>query len=363
MTEPLTHPNVGVGTNGAAAPVTENGVAAPTAAERPTTQNTTVVYPQNEVALATAVAAPPSRGVGSPPVVGDEHGLSGETKSQTRIVLGRFFHQPLAVLGLTIFALMGISSVLVGHFWHYQFSEITNQFATGPTASHPFGTDDIGHDLFAETFRGVEKDIQTALLVAVLSALVGVTVGALAGFFRGWVDGLLMRVVDLVLSVPLLAILIVLSNIWTTESGSWVIIAIVVGLLSWTYMARLVRADFLALREREFVEASRALGASNSRIITRHLIPNAVATIIVNSTLTVALAIVLESTLSFLGLGIQPPDVSLGLLVAAAEDSATTQWWLFAFPAAFLVVLILSVFLIGDGMREAFDPKKTRVRA
>jgi peptide/nickel transport system permease protein len=138
---------------------------------------------------------------------------------------------------------------------------------------------------------------------------------------------------------------------------------VIVGVLSWTYMARLVRADFLSLRERDFVEASRALGASNSRIIVRHLMPNAVATIIVNSTLTIALAIVLESTLSFLGLGIQAPDVSLGLLVANAQDSATTQWWLFAFPAMFLVVLILSVFLIGDGLREAFDPKKTRVRA
>ncbi len=295
--------------------------------------------------------------------VGDEHGLSGQTKSQTRIVLGRFFHQPLAVFGLVVFAVLGISAVLVGHFWKFNYAQITNQFATGPTSLHPFGVDDIGHDMFAEVFRGTEKDIQTALLVALLSAFIGVTVGALAGFFRGWVDSFLMRIVDLILSVPLLAVLIVLSNIWTTQSGSWVLIAVIVGVLSWTYMARLVRADFLSLRERDFVEASRALGASNSRIIVRHLMPNAVATIIVNSTLTIALAIVLESTLSFLGLGIQAPDVSLGLLVAGAQDSATTQWWLFAFPAIFLVVLILSVFLIGDGLREAFDPKKTRVRA
>jgi ABC-type dipeptide/oligopeptide/nickel transport system permease subunit len=294
---------------------------------------------------------------------GDQHGLTGETKSQTRIVLGRFFHQPLAVTGLGIFALFGIATVVVGHVWKYNYAQITPQFAVGPSAMHPFGVDDIGHDMFAQVFRGMEKDIQTALLVAVLSGVIGVTIGALAGFFRGWVDSFLMRFVDLILSVPLLAVLIVLSNIWTQQAGSWVLIAVIVGILSWTYMARLVRADFLSLREREFVEASRALGASNSRIIVRHLMPNAIATIIVNSTLTVALAIVLESTLSFLGLGIQPPDVSLGLLVANAQDSATTQWWLFAFPAIFLVVLILSVFLIGDGLREAFDPKKTRVRA
>jgi peptide/nickel transport system permease protein len=294
---------------------------------------------------------------------GDQHGLSGETKSQTRIILGRFFRQPLAVFGLAVFALLGIGTVIVGHFWKYNYAEITAQFNAGPTWQHPFGVDGIGHDLFAQVFRGMEKDIQTALLVAVLSAAIGVTIGALAGFFRGWVDSILMRFVDLILSVPLLAVLIVLSNIWTQQSGSWVLIAVIVGVLSWTYMARLVRADFLSLRERDFVEASRALGATNSRIIVRHLMPNAVATIIVNSTLTVALAIVLEATLSFLGLGIQPPDVSLGLLVANAQDSATTQWWLFAFPAMFLVVLILSVFLIGDGLREAFDPKKIRVRA
>jgi ABC-type dipeptide/oligopeptide/nickel transport system permease subunit len=321
------------------------------------------------VTIPTELGVPGGRAVeqpgvgGLPPRQGDEHGISGETKGQARIVLGRFFRQPLAVFGLAVFAILGIGTVVVGHFWKYNYEQITAQFNAGPTWQHPFGVDGIGHDLFAQVFRGMEKDIQTALLVAVLSAAIGVTIGALSGFFRGWVDSILMRFVDLILSVPLLAVLIVLSNIWTQQAGSWVLIAVIVGVLSWTYMARLVRADFLSLRERDFVEASRALGATNSRIIVRHLMPNAVATIIVNSTLTVALAIVLESTLSFLGLGIQPPDVSLGLLVANAQDSATTQWWLFAFPAAFLVVLILSVFLIGDGLREAFDPKKIRVRA
>ncbi|MFZ0667675.1 MAG: ABC transporter permease [Acidimicrobiales bacterium] len=322
--------------------------------------NGAITYPSELlVPGAREAEQPQGTGIGS----GDQHGLAGDTKSQTRIVLGRFFRQPLAIIGLVVFALMGISAVVVGHVWKYGWAQITNTYATGPSWAHPFGTDDIGHDIFAETFRGIEKDIQTALLVAILSAVVGVTIGACAGFFRGWVDSLLMRFVDLILTVPLLAILIVLSNIWASQAGSWFTIAIIIGVLSWTYMARLVRADFLSLREREFVEASRALGASNSRIIVRHLMPNALSTIIVNSTLTIAAAIVIESTLSFLGLGIQAPDVSLGLLVAAAQDSATTQWWLFAFPAAFLVVLIMSVFLIGDGLREAFDPKKTRVRA
>jgi peptide/nickel transport system permease protein len=172
-----------------------------------------------------------------------------------------------------------------------------------------------------------------------------------------------MRFVDLVLVIPILAILIVLAHKLTKQSDNWFGLAVIIGILSWTYVARLVRADFLSLRERDFVEASRALGATNKRIIVKHMLPNAVGPIIVNATLTVALSIILETTLSFLGLGVQPPGVSLGLLVSQGQDSATTEWWLFVFPVVFLIILILSIFLIGDGLREAFDPKKSRVRA
>lgn len=142
------------------------------------------------VTIPSGLGAPGAQQSGQPalggrtPATGDEHGLSGDTKSQTRIVLGRFFRQPLAVFGLGIFALLGIGTVIVGHFWKYNYEQITAQFNAGPTAQHPFGVDGIGHDLFAQVFRGMEKDIQTALLVAVLSAAIGVTIGALAGFFR-----------------------------------------------------------------------------------------------------------------------------------------------------------------------------------
>jgi len=196
-----------------------------------------------------------------------------------------------------------------------------------------------------------------------MATLIGVTIGAIAGYYRGWIDSALMRFVDLVLVIPVLAILIVLAHRLTKQSDNWLGLAIIIGILSWTYVARLVRADFLSLRERDFVEASRALGASNKRIIVKHMLPNAVGPIIVNATLTVALSIILETTLSYLGLGVQPPGVSLGLLVNQGQDSATTEWWLFVFPVVFLIVLILSIFLIGDGLREAFDPKKSRVRA
>ena len=291
------------------------------------------------------------------------YGMSGEAKSQWRILLGRFLHQRMGMIGLCVFALLAISSVLVGHFWQYSYTSITNNLNDPPSWSNPFGTNAIGNDMFAQVMAGVEKDIEIALTVAAMATLIGVTIGAIAGFYRGWVDSLLMRFVDLVLVLPVLAVLIVLANKLSKESDNWLGLAIIIGLLSWTYVARLVRADFLSLRERDFVEASRALGATNRRIIVKHMLPNAVGPIIVNATLTVALSIIFESTLSFLGLGVQPPNVSLGLLVDQGQDSATTEWWLFVFPVVFLIILILSIFLIGDGLREAFDPKKSRVRA
>ncbi len=293
----------------------------------------------------------------------DTYGISGEAKGQFRIVLGRFVHQRLAMTGLFVFLLLAVGSLLVGHFWQYGYTTITDNLNVPPSWNNPFGTNSIGNDMFAQVMAGVQKDIEIALTVALIATLIGVTVGAIAGFYRGFVDSLLMRFVDLVLVVPILAILILLSSKLAKQSSNWLGLAIIIGLLSWTYVARLVRADFLSLRERDFVEASRALGATNRRIIVKHMLPNAIGPIIVNATLTVALSIILESTLSFLGLGVQPPNVSLGLLVDQGQDSATTEWWLFVFPVALLIILILSIFLIGDGLREAFDPKKSRVRA
>lgn len=294
---------------------------------------------------------------------GGQHGIDGRVKTQTRIILERFFRQPMAVGGLVVFAVFGIASAVIGHVWKYNYTQITNDFAKGPSGGHPFGVDDIGHDLLAQVSRGVEKDIQTALLVAAIALVIGTAIGAVAGYYGNKLDNLLMRFVDLVLTVPILAVLIVLGHLVARQTGNWFWVAVIIGSLAWTYLARLVRADFLSLRERDFAEAARALGASSPRIIVRHLLPNAIGPIIVNATLTVATSIILESTLSYLGLGIQPPEVSLGTLVAAAQNDATTQWWLFVFPAAALILLILCIFLVGDGLREAFDPKKTRVRA
>jgi peptide/nickel transport system permease protein len=329
----------------------------------PDKENFVLQTPEHVATVEAGTHTLQSVGAGVELSAGDAYGLTGEAKSQFRIVVGRFFHQRLAMIGLCTFVGLGLASVLVGHFWQYSYTDITNDLNFPPTWGHPFGTNSIGGDMFAQVMAGVQKDIEIALTVAAMATLIGVTIGAIAGFYRGWVESLLMRFVDLVLVLPVLAVLILLSSKLAKQSSNWLGLAVIIGLLSWTYVARLVRADFLSLRERDFVEASRALGATNRRLIVKHMLPNAVGPIIVNATLTVALSIIFESTLSFLGLGVQPPQVSLGLLVNQGQDSATTEWWLFVFPVVFLIILILSIFLIGDGLREAFDPKKSRVRA
>ncbi|MGD0394936.1 MAG: ABC transporter permease [Acidimicrobiales bacterium] len=311
-----------------------------------------------EAGMHTLPGAAPSAGTDD-----DSQGMADDTRGQLATVAHRFIHDPQAVIGLVLFFGMAIAAILTGLFWKYSYTAITDTLNAPPSLSHPFGTNTIGGDMFAQVMRGTLQDIEIALLVALMATVLGALVGAIAGFYGGRVDSSLMRFVDLILVIPVLVILILLANIVAKQADNWFWLAIIIGAVSWTYIARLVRADFLTLREREFVEASRALGASDSRLIMRHMLPNALGPIIVNATITVALAISLESTLSFLGLGIQPPNISLGLLIDQGQDSATTEWWLFVFPVLFLVVLILSVFFIGDGLREAFDPKKNRVRA
>lgn len=293
----------------------------------------------------------------------DQYGMSGVSRGQWATVLRRFLRNTQAMIGVSVFVLMMLSSLAVGFFWRYSFSAITNTLNAPPSWAHPFGTNTIGGDMLAQVMHGTLQDIQIALTVALIATVFGTLIGAVAGFYGGKVDSLLMRFVDLILVIPVLVVLIVLAHVVAQQADNWIWLAVIIGSLSWTYIARLVRADFLSLRERDFVEAARALGASDSRVILRHMLPNAIGPIIVNATITVAGSIVLESTLSFLGLGIQPPNVSLGLLIEQGQDSATTEWWLFVFPVAFLLVLILSIFFIGDGLQNSIDPKKNRVRA
>ena len=284
-------------------------------------------------------------------------------RSQTQMVIRRFMAHKLAVGSLVVFLLVVVVSLIGGRFWKYGYADITEEFSSPPSLEHPMGTDDIGHDSFAQVLRGAQKSVQVALMVAFLATTIGAVIGALAGYYRGWVDAALMRFTDLVLTIPSIAILAVLAATVAEQAGNWFFIGLILALLQWTYIARVVRGTFLSLREKEFVEAARALGASDTRIMFRHLLPNATGSIIVNATVTVAIAILLETALSYLGLGIRPPDTSLGLLISTGQQAATTRPWLFYFPGLVIIVIALTINFVGDGLRDAFDPTQTRVRA
>lgn len=295
---------------------------------------------------------------------GHEREFTIQARTQRQMVLSRFFQHKLAVVSLVVLLLLIVLSLVGGRVWTYGYEELTDSFSEGPSWEHPMGTDAIGHDAFAQVLRGAQKSVQVALVVGLLSTAFGALVGALAGFYRGWLDALLMRVTDLFLVIPSIALFALLGRRVSTGGGSaWLFIALIIAAVSWMSIARVVRGVFLSLREKEFVEAARALGATNGRIIRKHLLPNAIGPIIVNATVSIAVAILVESALSYLGLGIKAPDTSLGLLVASGQQAATTRPWLFYFPGLFIILIALCVNFLGDGLRDAFDPTQQRVRA
>ncbi|WP_034270044.1 ABC transporter permease [Haloechinothrix halophila] len=280
-------------------------------------------------------------------------------RSQTQMILRRFLQHKLAVASL--FVLLGVVLVAFvgGALWKYSYVDITADESVPPSWEHPFGTDAVGHDSFAQVLRGTQLSLGVAVLVALFSTIVGTVWGSIAGYYRGWLDTVMMRIADLVLTLPLLAVAAVLGH---NVGGSWWLIAVVIAGLYWAYVARVARGVVLSLREKEFIEASKALGASDMRIILRHLVPNSLGAVIVNATILVAIAILIETALSFLGFGVQPPDTSLGLLVSNAQTAVSTRPWLFYFPGLFIIIIALTINFIGDGLRDAFDPKQTKVR-
>ncbi|MDM4763352.1 ABC transporter permease [Galbitalea sp. SE-J8] len=296
-------------------------------------------------------------------------------ESEGRIILRRFLKNRTAVVSLVIFVLItlyAISAIGLGPipgWWKYGYRLPGDQVNQGePTlqlwpfspGEHPFGQDRIGKDYFALTMRGIQNSVLVMLVIGIVGTVLGVVIGAVAGYFRGWVDSVLMRITDVFLVIPAIVIgAVVGATAGGNGLGAWGL-AILLGLVSWMVIARLVRSEFLSLREREFVEAARVAGASDTRIIFRHILPNAVGVIIVSATLLIASAIILESALSFLGYGIRTPDSSLGLLIGANQSAFSTRPWLFWWPASFIVILALCVNFIGDGLREAFDPRSKR---
>lgn len=274
----------------------------------------------------------------------------------------RFMADKAANIGLITLLIVVTASLAEACFNPNGYMTLSSDYLVPPSSIHWFGTTQSGVDLFAAVMKGILVDIRVAVVVSVVTIFVGTLLGSIAGFFGGKVDAFIMQITNLFLIVPGLSILIVLSNQLKTNSDTSLLLAVIIGLLGWTYVARLVRAEFMSLRNRDFVEAARALGAGRLRIIVRHMLPNSVGPIVVNGTLTLAGSILLEATLSFLGLGIQPPEVSLGVLLQTGQDFAQNAPWCFLFPAVMLLTLVLSIFLVGDGLQNALDPRKARAK-
>lgn len=293
----------------------------------------------------------------------------------TQQVIRRFVRHKGAMVGL--FILIGIFLfIVVGSF---AFSEDdSNRTNTGirlrpPSAEHPFGTDRIGRDILARTIYGGQISLLIGVLAVLVEVTVGTTVGALAGYYGGWVDSILMRITEAMLSIPSLLLLLVMAKFFGSKipdvelfgrsfSGSVVVIVLIIGLTSWMGLARIVRSNVLSLKETDFILAARALGLPNSRIILAHILPNTLASIIVALTLGVASAILAEAYVSFLGLGVQAPTASWGNILTEAQEFQIIKDapWYWFFPSALILLTVLSINFVGDGLRDALDPRSDK---
>jgi peptide/nickel transport system permease protein len=300
-----------------------------------------------------------------------------EGLSLGRIVLRRFVRHRAAMASLVILAVVvvvafsseGIDAfgLKVPGWWMWNYQQVPNVINGGaPTLSfapfqigiHPFGQDTVGHDMFAQVMRGTQQSLMIVFVAGAVSTVIGVTLGAVAGYFGGWIDAVLMRVTDIVIIVPLYLIAAIVAR-GVGNAGSFVL-AVFLGVLVWTTLARLVRGEVLALREREFVEAAKVAGASDFRIVFRHILPNTVGVIVVSATLTMSATILLEAAISFLGFGVRSPDTSLGLIISQYQSAFSTRPWLFWWPGLFIIIIALTINFIGDGLRDAFDPRQRR---
>jgi peptide/nickel transport system permease protein len=297
---------------------------------------------------------------------------SAELATAPRSTLGgeawkRFRRHKLALAGAIILMLIVLAVVLGPVFWRVPINEIDfSAKLQGPSWAHPLGTDDLGKDLLARMLYGGRISLAVGIAAMLIAIVVGIVIGAIAGMSRGWVDAVLMWVTDLFLSLPQLPLLLLLIYLfrdtlkaWVgVEAGVFIMVVLVIGGFRWMPVARLVRAQFLSLREKEFVEAARALGATPARQVVRHILPNSLGPVIVAATIDVAAAIIAESTLSFLGLGFPPDIPTWGRLLFDAKDhlDIAAHWALF--PGAAIFLTVLSINYIGDGLRHALDPRR-----
>jgi peptide/nickel transport system permease protein len=287
-----------------------------------------------------------------------------------QLIWHRFRRHKMALFGVVVLVLLSIYSFGGMFFFTEAFANYTE---TGirlqsPSADHPFGTDTIGRDILARTIYGGQISLIIGVTAALIETIVGVLVGAIAGYYGGLIDNLLMRVTEAMLSIPQLFLLIVMAKFFAgkvpnitllgrTFSGSVVVIVGIIGLTSWMYLARIVRASFLSLKEQEYVTASRCIGTRNRSIILSHILPNTVAPITVAATLGVAGAILAEAYVSFLGLGVQPPTATWGNMLDQAYHHLDSEPWMWFFPGMFILITVLGINFVGDGLRDALDPR------
>ncbi|MBC7249856.1 MAG: ABC transporter permease [Anaerolineae bacterium] len=292
------------------------------------------------------------------------------TLSPRALIWRRFRRHKMAMAGICILVFLVLYSVVGAFFVSESYANYTDtsKRLQPPSAEHPFGTDTVGRDILARTIYGGQISLLIGLFAVLVETVVGVLIGAIAGYYGGPIDSILMRFTEAMFNIPQLFLLLVMAKFFggkiptiqlfgRTFSGSVIVIILILGLTSWMYLARIVRADFLSLKEREFILAARTIGTSNLAIIFQHILPNSMAPIIVSATLGVANAILSEAYISFLGLGVRPPTATWGNMLDGAYNYIETAPWLWIFPGSLIVLTVLSINFVGDGLRDALDPR------
>ncbi len=270
----------------------------------------------------------------------------------------RFWKNRMAVAGSVIVLLLFIISVLAPWLAPYDPNAINlKNVLAPPSGGNLFGTDPLGRDVLSRMMWGAGISLKVGFVATGIAILIGTMLGAVAGYYGRWVDAVIMRFVDIMLCFP--SFFLILAVIALLEPSIWNIM-IVIGLTGWMGVTRLVRADFISLKERDFVQAARVIGAGDLRIIFLHILPNAMASVLVTATLGVAGAILTESALSFLGIGVQPPTPSWGNILTAGKDNIDIAWWLSFYPGLAILITVLGYNLLGEGIRDALDPRLRR---
>lgn len=275
--------------------------------------------------------------------------------SPRRLFWKRFRRNKLAVAGGIIVAVLFFIAILAPLVSPYDPNDIDRKHILEPPGiRHPLGTDDLGRDVLSRMIWGSQISLSVGFVAVGISVVMGMIFGSLSGYYGGWMDRIIMRFIDIMLSVP--TFFLILAVIAFIGSSIWNIM-IIIGITSWMGVARLVRAEFLSLKEREYVLAARAVGASSMRIIFRHIMVNSLAPVLVSAVLGIAGAVLVESSLSFLGIGVQPPTPSWGNILTLGKDNMETAWWLSVFPGLAILITVLGYNLLGEGVRDALDPR------